>query len=161
MHLLECIFMNHSMRLKLSKMCRAFFDYFFSEKDLPQWLHWYGLSHTLIALLWFLSSVCSHMYFKNIFHWYGFSLVFGLICLTRLLFTKKALSHWLHWYGLSPVCILICILSLYFLSKLCHNGCIGMVYLLYALTCAIRWLLWDNPMPYWLHWYGYSLVCNH
>ena len=25
-------------------------------------------------------------------------------CLIRLLFLKKALSHWLHLYGLSPVC---------------------------------------------------------
>ena len=71
---------------------------------------------TLIAMIWFLLSMSSHISYKDIIcvkvllhwlHWYRLSPLCVLRCLIRIQFCVKALSHWMQWYGLYPVCVLI------------------------------------------------------
>ena len=50
-------------------------------------------------------------------HWYGFSTVWLLWCISRLLFIVKASSHWLPLYGFSTVCILWCISRFWYWYK--------------------------------------------
>ena len=81
----------------------------------------------------------SYMYIKTVLqwffsrrvHWYGFSPVWVLICVTRLLVLENALSHWVHRYGFSPVWVIIC------QSRLLFHG---------------------NAALHRVHWYGFSPV---
>ena len=56
----------------ISPVCvlRWFIWFIFYERVLPQWLHWYGFPQyilswksliTLVALVWFINSMCPHM----------------------------------------------------------------------------------------------------
>ena len=102
---------------------------------------------TLITSVWFISCVCSHVYFASFLfcvkhlphspHLYGLSPVCVLMCicnfriLVQNIFTTLITT--IHLYGLSPVCLLMCVCICLFkdhsLAKtLYHTHHICMVY---------------------------------
>ena len=73
---------------------------------------------TMAALIWFLPSVCSQMFFKITIFWKSFVTIATVLrWLLRWLFCDNTLLHWLHWYGFSPVCALRWLLKLLPLQK--------------------------------------------
>ena len=80
-----------------------------------------------VTLMWFLPSVCPHMFYKTTIIWEKFyhlkytDLAF-LQCVSSYemfsyIFFEKSLSHWVHLYGSSPVCVKRWIFSLNFCVK--------------------------------------------
>ena len=93
-------------------------------------LHWYGFS-----LIWVLICVSRLLVLENTLshwvQWYGFSRICVIICRSRLLFRGNAALHRVHWYDLSSVWVIIGLSRLLVIQNIFHTGCIDMVYSLY------------------------------
>ena len=82
---------------------------------------------------------------------YGFSLVWILLCLVKLPFREKVLSHWSHENGFYPVWILVCIV------KLClDKNCLLQIWQLYMLVILLRLSDQIKPWNYFIVLFSYK-----
>ena len=130
----------------------------FPKKTLPQWVHLCGFLPVcviiriirllflesliaLVALIWFLPSVCPHMYYYITLSMESFNTLASLIWLLPSVYPRMFYMNILSWESFITMIALI-----WFLQCVFSDG-------------LLRLLLIDKALSQWLHWCGFSLVC--
>ena len=104
-------------------------------------VHWYGFSP-----IWVIISLSRLLFIENAFfshrvHWYNFSPVWVILCWFRSLIRENAFSQRVHRYGFSPVWVIICGSRVLLCEMLSHTGYIYMFFLPeWASIC------WSGPL---------------